>query len=584
VTAKPYGISLDGSSGSIDVFPEPGSRTALAQTQISFRGASKADVASVRVTGSRSGSHTGQVRSDSAGDETSFLPAKPFTPGESVTVQSSLPIRGSDQGVFHFSIATPAQETAPPKNQTPAPAPSPSKSGSTKPVATTETFRSAPSLTAPVLSVGTQEPSADQRDILLATKGGMFSGAPEIVDTHGNVVWYDPLPPATTANNLQKQSYDGKPVLTWWQGKQNIVHGYGDGEDVMVDSSYRPVATIAGANGQQADLHDFQLTSSGMALLTEYSSIRWDLRSVGGPRDGIVLDNVLQEIDIKTGLVVYEWHALDHVPLSASVVKAPTSDKTAWDYFHLNSIDLVPGGNLLVSSRHTSALYKLDGRTGDVLWTLGGKASDFTLGHGATFGFQHDARLLPDGTITLFDDGGGPPRVEAQSRALRLRVDMAAHTVSVVSSDDHSPDPVVTNSQGNVQALPNGDEFVGWGSVSRATEFSSDGTIVWDATLPLDVTSYRAYRAAWTGKPTTAPSLAIASNGGRRTAYVSWNGDTRTRSWRVSTGSGQSQRVTSTVPRHGFETALSLPQHARVVTVQALSGSGTVLGQATARA
>jgi hypothetical protein len=305
--------------------------------------------------------------------------------------------------------------------------------------------------------------------------------------------------------------------------------------------------------------------------------MRWDLRPYGGARDGIVLDCVVQEVDVATGEAVFEWHALDHVAPALSYTDAPDDTTTAWDFFHVNSIDVASDGSFLVSSRHTSALWSLDQTTGDVSWKLGGKQSDFAMPAAAKFFFQHDARWQADGTITLFDDEGGPPRQAKASRGLRLTVDTAHRRAAVTQS--YTPTPaVVANSQGNVQQLADGHVMVGWGDQPQATEFDSAGKVVWNALMPTGVSSYRAFRIGWTGAPATAPKTAIVTRGTARTAYISWNGDTRTARWRLlAAGTNGTPKSVAEVAAKEYETAIAVPRGAKNLRVASVDAAGTVL-------
>ena len=123
-------------------------------------------------------------------------------------------------------------------------------------------------------------------------------------------------PPRHGGHRPQGPGLGGEPVITWWEGRFAI--GWGYGAYKVFDSSYRQVATISPATATSADLHDMQLTDRGTALLLAYDRVKRDLRRVGGQRRGIVLDNVVQEVDLATGLVVFEWHSLGPVPLDES--------------------------------------------------------------------------------------------------------------------------------------------------------------------------------------------------------------------------------------------------------------------------
>jgi hypothetical protein len=286
---------------------------------------------------------------------------------------------------------------------------------------------------------------------------------------------------------------------------------------------------------------------------------------------------------VKTGLVEFQWNSLDHIPLRASVLPPPTNSTSAWDYVHMNSIDLGPHHTLLLSARNTGALYDVDRTTGDLLWTLGGKDSSFAMGRGAAFHFQHDARWHPHNEISLFDDGGGPPRLEPASRGLLLKLHLNSRRVTAVRSDRHRP-PIASGSQGNVQQLPNGDDMVGWGDQEQATEFNAHGAVVWDAQFPKTVTTYRVFRISWTGVPVAKPAVAVTRRAGKRVVAVSWNGDTRTARWRLLAGPNNAGlHPVATVPRSGFESYLRLKRRSSgELEVQALSSTGQLLGTSRA--
>ena len=230
-------------------------------------------------------------------------------------------------------------------------------------------------------------------------------------------------------------------------------------------------------------------------------------------------------------------------------------------------------GNLLVSARNTHALYEVDRHTGKVLWRLGGKKSDFTMGKGTVFNWQHDARRHGDGTISVFDDGAFP-KLEDHSRALILQQDIAAKTVTLVKAY-FSPDKLLAKHQGGMQILPNRHVFVGWGSEPYFTEFAADGSVVFDAHFGKNQDSYRAYRFEWVGHPADKPALVLKG----KKAYVSWNGATEVKKWRLV---DQADKTLTEADKHDFETTLKLPKNAGTVAAQALDADGNVLGTSLA--
>jgi hypothetical protein len=450
-------------------------------------------------------------------------------------------------------------------------------------------FESRPDLTPPVITVVKHTDGATDGDIFIAPKQKAPQRGPEIVDANGQPVWFEPVPGPDQAADFRVQTYKGKPVLTWWEGPvASPILGTGYGHYVIMDDSYEVIRRVeAGLGKDSADLHEFQLTPQGTALITAYKTVPGSLESIGGPKDGKIADSIVQEVDVATGKVLFDWHSIGHVPIDESYIplSGPGSPPPGnpYDYFHVNSVEKEPDGNYIVSARNTSAIYELDGKTGAVLWRLGGKKSSFEMGPGTTFWWQHDARRHADGTITLYDDGAAPPH-EPQSRGIWLRLDMTAKTATLVQAD-LSPDHILAGSQGNMQVLGNGHAVVGWGAIPRVTEFDGGGKIVYDATFSDGDDSYRAYRFAWSGKPTTRPAVATAKGrGGTKTIYASWNGATGVTSWQVVAGDDAKSLapVGEPQPVNGFETTLHADTNADFIAVRALDPDGKVLGTSAA--
>jgi hypothetical protein len=386
-----------------------------------------------------------------------------------------------------------------------------------------------------------------------------------IIDGHGDLLWFKRLQGGDTAMDFTTQTYRGRPVLTWWQGNEGA--GIGQGSDVIYDSSYQQIATVNAANGMRADLHEFKITPQNTALITSFFPVYADARSVGGSQRQIVLDSVVQEIDVPTGRLLFQWDSLDHVPLSASYQHLPPRyTHQPYDYFHVNSVDLDGDGTLLISGRNVWAAYKVDHSTGRVIWTLGGKRSSFRIARGAGFAFQHDVRVFGgDRSVTMIDNGAGDYAVHKQTRALRLRLDVRHHTARRQSEHDHVP-PLLSIAKGDYQPLRDGGSFVGWGATQYFSEYDGHGQLVLDGRFVGLNASYRAYRLRWSGAPKGAPDIAATDSGGHTTVYASWNGATDIAFWRVLDGRGQRLSV---APRQGFETAITVTS-TRYVKVQAL--------------
>ena len=379
-----------------------------------------------------------------------------------------------------------------------------------------------------------------------------------IVDNDGEVVWFHPTP-HKAATNFRVAVYKGEPVLTWWEGKTE--HGLGDGDHVIFDRSYREIARFPAGAGLAADLHEFLVTPEGTALVAAWDIQTLDLSKSGHGRKRVV-EGVVQELEIPTARVLFEWRSLDHVAVDETY--AGVGD--LYDYFHINSIDIDADGDLLVSARNTWAVYKVARQDGKILWRLGGRRGDFELGKGAHFAWQHDVRHHGRGDLLTVFDNGDSPQIEPKSRALRLKLDLRRKRATLEHAYTHTP-PVLAHIFGSVQSHPNGNVMVGWGASPYFTEYSSDGRVLFDASLPPGGESYRALRFPWQGQPVDPPAL--AARHGR--LYASWNGSTQTAAWRLLAGSTpHALKPVSTTPRHGFETMLTQPPNAVYASVVAL--------------
>jgi hypothetical protein len=568
--------SLDNSAlqaGAVTISPLPGTRDAAPQTQISMLGVPPSELSVQSVTGSRSGAHSGRLEAYSQGDGASFLPAHPFLPGERVTFKATLTAGGAVHPILDvFVIASPDVISSTPETI---------HSGT---AAQEQHFLSRNDLRPPVVTVTANSPSVAPGDIFLAPYTGPGQAGPMILDPSGGLVWFKSLPRDTFATDLRVQQYLGRPVLTWWQGDISI-HGFGMGEGIIDDSSYRQIARIRAGNGHTVDLHELQLTPQGTALVTSYFPVLCNLSSVGGPAYGGLTDGTMQEIDVKTGLVMYEWTSLDHVALSESYTPVRGSSTAyPYDFFHFNSINVNRDGSLMISGRNTWTVYDLNPSTGMINWRLGGRKTSFAETSGTRTAWQHDPRELPDGAISLFDNGSSPT-VHSQSRGIVVQLNPATGTVTLVTQLFHTP-RLVVESQGNTQALPNGDWFLGWGQEPFFSELSPQGTMLFDAHFPVHTQSYRSFRFPWVGTPEHPPVFAFVGSGsGAGTVYASWNGATQVASWRVLAGaSPQSLHPILTASRNGFETAIALPggTSGPYLSVQALDAGGNVLGGAAA--
>jgi hypothetical protein len=431
----------------------------------------------------------------------------------------------------------------------------------TVPAVAHQHFVSRPDLQPPRVTIVRRAGRTAPGYIFIAPKKNVAQAGPLILDNAGHVVWFHPIDTGAVTD-YRVQRYRGHPVLTWWRSKSRT--GREVAPYIVYDQSYRLVATVQPANDLGGDIHEFRITRRNTALITVSHYV--------GFQDRKVLEGGFQEIDIETGRLLFQWLSTDHVALAESYYRPPRDRDRPFDYFHINSVHVDRDGDFLISARNTHTVYKVSRRTGGVLWRLGGKRSDFDFGRRARFAWQHDARRLPDSTLSLFDNEAAPP-TGIPSRGIVLRLDMKHMHATLVRAFVHRP-PLVAVDQGNMQRLPNGHFFVGWGHLPWFTEFDRSGRVVLDGRFGRGADSYRAYRFRWMGNPSLPPAIAVS----KAAINVSWNGATGVARWQLLAGPSPNRlRPVRSVRRAGFETRIELPRGVKTVAVRGLDRTGRAL-------
>ena len=361
-----------------------------------------------------------------------------------------------------------------------------------------------PTAPPPVTVLASHGISSDE-DFFITPTGDTtaYANGPEIVSPSGKVVWFHAVPSGEVASDLEVQRYDGQPVLTWWQGTG--FGGLSSGTDYIYNTHYQQIAAVQAGGGLTTDGHEFLITPWNTAIVLSFATATANLTSIGGPADQSVINGVVQEIDISTGKVLWQWNSADHVPYAQSEQPLPASASTPWDWFHINAVHFDTNGDLLIDARNTWTAYEVDRHSGQIAWQLGGKASSFTLkaapgqsldDAGEIFAWQHDPEVLGDGRYTIFDDeSAGTPEYDV-SRVVTVQLDQRTHTATLVSSVDQ-PESLVASSQGNAQTTPGGNLVVGWGSLPYFAQFDRSGRLVFNAEFPAGVNTYRAFEFPW---------------------------------------------------------------------------------------
>ena len=351
---------------------------------------------------------------------------------------------------------------------------------------------------------------------------------------------------------------------------------------MIADASYTELARVRAGNGYKADLHEILITSRNTALIIDLQ--RDPHRSLACRRPGRRAPRRGNHPGDRHPVGTRAVRVAQPRPRRArGVLRARRHRRQATSTTSTSTRSAsTPTGTCSSPRRHTSAVYKVHRRTGEVIWRLGGTRSDFTLGPGVSFGYQHDARRHSDGTLTIFDNAASLPTQRGD------RLAAAPSPARHVGKDGHArarlrrrrtcapPGRWGTHSRSPTAAL-----FVGWGTYPGFSEIGPD----WSTPVrrPLrrhlgDLSCAPANPGSGVRRPARR-SLRRRSADGTTLVYASWNGATEVARWQVRAGSSATDlRPLRTVTRRGFETSITLRAKPRFVAVAALDRQGVVLG------
>ncbi|RKY97628.1 MAG: hypothetical protein DRQ13_04450 [Ignavibacteriae bacterium] len=500
------------------VSPLPDSKLLSRETNIIFSHTDFIEQSSLnaedllQVIGSKSGKHLGDLILSDDGKTVVFNPYKPFAAGETVTVTLNQGIKtlygkSLKPETFSFSI-TPLQE---PIKLDPAimleSGITTEELNSSKQIINKTRLDTLPS-DFPPITVDTSNNPSDGK-LFLANLSGAFNSGNYlmILNNDGSVVNYKEV------DGLFGISFTVLPngELSYAQIIA-VSPGVPVGRFIVMDTTLAPVDTFQCSNGYITHPSDFILLPNGHAILHATDPQPVDMSQYGGSPNAIVVGNVVQELD-ESKNVVFQWRSWDYLPISDSYVNLTTP---IVDLTHANALALDANGNILYSIRHTSSIISISRQTGNVNWILGGKRDQFTYinEHSSNapnyFSYQHDIRVLPNGNITLFDNGTqhSPP----YSRGVEYNLDEQNKTATLVWEFRHSPD-FFAGANGSMQRLANGTTIIGWGSASLSgtplfTEVHPDNNIALEFSMPPGQRSFRALKFPWaSGLPTASVTI-----------------------------------------------------------------------------
>ncbi|KAH6887965.1 ASST-domain-containing protein [Thelonectria olida] len=437
-----------------------------------------------------------------------------------------------------------------------------------------------------------------------AEQHGPRQAGPYIFRDNGDLVWSGYGIYSIWATNFQAGRWKGKDILFSFEGDHNAGYGHGHGHVTIVDQHYETIRELRAGNHKLVDKHEFHIVNEETGLIQIYQPVPRDLSQWGAsPEQQWIVNAIIQELDIATGELLFEWSSLDHVqpdeailPINPGQAGSGYNSSDAWDYFHINSVDKDADGNYLISARDACAIHKINGSDGSIIWRLNGNRSDFHMQNGTQFCFQHHARWLEQRddieVISLYDNsahgtehgGGSEVHTAPTSSGKILRLNTTSWVAELVAAY-FPPDDLLSKSQGSTQVLPGGNVLVNWGSSGALTEFTAAGDAIFHAYvdsgyLGVGAENYRAFRYNWTGLPSEDAAIVALQASEGTTVYVSWNGDTETAAWRfyAVTDEYNSREFLGEVERTSFETSFFI-SGAKITSVaaEAVDARGRVL-------
>ncbi len=478
------------------VSPLPNSKMVSPENNIIIRSHTKLSRQQIRnnfisVTGSNSGNHEGKLILSDDNKTLIFKPYNPYMLGETVYVKTnngSVSTNGSNLNEFRFQFKVSDNQITK-KSYVIEEMLRNLNIEKTKNNLDKIRSKSTDSLPDgfPGLNITTQVDSDEEYFFLSPFNyPSDFNNYLMITSNSGIPIFYRKMAPRCYDFKLQSSG-----VLTYYDEN---VHKY-----YAMNRSYSIIDSFACGNGYLTDVHELNILPNGHALIMSYDSqiIRMDTIVAGGDSNATVLGLIVQELDNDKN-VVFQWRSWDHYKITDAM---PDIKLTAnrIDYVHGNAVEQDYDDNILISARHMDEITKIDRTTGDIIWRLGGKNNEFNFVNDEyKFSHQHDVRRLPNGDISVFDNGNlhSPPF----SRAVEYHIDDTSKTATLMWEHRSDPD-YFSAAMGSNRLLPNGNRVIGWGFKGKnsadVSEVDPDDNIVFEASLPDTMYSYRAFKFPW---------------------------------------------------------------------------------------
>jgi hypothetical protein len=496
----------------------------------------------IRVTGVQSGVHPGQTHTAGDGRTVIFTMNTGFTANELVTVSLTPgvpPVGGGPiapyQYQFVISTHLPGAATAPITISVPTPGASPTDqpppTPSYAPAAAVGVAGIMPNGVSvpsdfPWISITTSN-SPDPDPIFIDNRGGGGNPWNVIFDNSGSPIWYSRYPDERRDMKVQ---HNGMMTM--------LARDQGGNHYNVFNTNYQQIAQCWGVNGYGVDEHELQMLADGTYLLVALASQTVDMSRyvVGGNTAASVTEQVIQEFTA-AGELIFQWRAWDHFDVQdqAAFINILGS---SFDFTHMNAIDIDTDGHILLSSRNTSEVTKINRDTGEIIWRLGGVHNQFNFVNDPLNGprNQHAIRMVTTNDYTMFDNGN------LHSPSVSRGVEYVLNTTNMTGTIVWQYPAVPTTSlysfyMGDVQRLPNGDTLIDWavGNLPKLTEVRPDGTKAYEMNWVSGWEAYRTWRCAWRGSA-LQPYLIVQSFPDNITLIFNQFGDTNVGFYKVYGG------------------------------------------------
>ncbi len=232
--------------------------------------------------------------------------------------------------------------------------------------------------------------------------------------------------------------------------------------------------------------HDFLVRPDG-----GYTFVAADIRDHEGTP---VVGDAVVEMDADGGNATAIWSTWDHLAVTVPPGCTPAFYPQGCDWTHGNGIAYQASEDAYFYSSHAvSAIARLE-RNGGVdrgattTWIVSPVAPPATIGFAddaTAWKNQHGFKPVGDDEYILFDNGPGD--VSTPSEVRRVRIDPAGGDVTTVWNSEYDGQHT-SLLLGDVQLLPNGNYYVGWGSEAEITELRADDeAVLWQANFELGV-------------------------------------------------------------------------------------------------